>query len=165
MFRAPWLPMVLLGCPLFYPLLPPVEDALHHRPGPAGDAAVLVSQFVGRRAQAAGQLPELVRLGGERVAGGATDQEEMVPGPLAEPVRLGEDGGVAVVEGAGRPERVERFHRARRPDAVLQLQQLGRPLDIAQRPAPELQMELRVLAGRNALPLDARFHPPDLALV
>ena len=44
---------------------------------------------------------------------------------------------------------------------VAELQELHGPLDVGQRPASELQVELRVLARRDPLPLDAGLHPPD----
>ena len=49
--------------------------------------------------------------------------------------------------------------------AVDELEQLHGELDVGERAAPELEVELRVLAGRDALPLDARLHAPDLAHV
>ena len=48
---------------------------------------------------------------------------------------------------------------------MLELEQLHEELDVGQRAAPELQVELRVLAGRDPLALDARLHAPDLTPV
>src|SRR5258708_791793 len=47
--------------------------------------------------------------------------------------------------------------------SVRELFELHRELDVRQRAASELQVELRILAGRNPLALDARLHAPDLA--
>src|SRR5581483_10161886 len=54
-------------------------------------------------------------------------------------------------------------HGAGLAHAVLELEELRRPLDVGQRPAAELEMELRVLARRDALALDARLHATNLA--
>jgi hypothetical protein len=48
---------------------------------------------------------------------------------------------------------------------VAQLQQLRRPLDVRERAASELEVELSVLPSRYPLPLDPGLHAPDLALV
>ena len=47
--------------------------------------------------------------------------------------------------------------------AVHELQQLDGELDVGQRAAAELQVELRVVARADALALDAGLHAPDLA--
>ena len=47
--------------------------------------------------------------------------------------------------------------------AVRELFELHGELDVGQRAAAELEVELRVFAGRDALALDARLHAPDLA--
>ncbi len=49
--------------------------------------------------------------------------------------------------------------------AVHELEQLHGELDVGQRAAPELQVELRIFAGRDALAFDARLHATDLAHV
>ena len=49
--------------------------------------------------------------------------------------------------------------------AVLQLEELHAELDVGQRAAPELEVELRVLARWDALALDARLHAAHLARV
>ena len=49
--------------------------------------------------------------------------------------------------------------------AVDELEELHRELDVGQRPRAQLQVELRVLAGWDALALDPRLHAPDLAHV
>ena len=47
--------------------------------------------------------------------------------------------------------------------AVHELEQLHGELDVRHRAAPQLQVELRVLAGWDALAFDARLHAADLA--
>ncbi len=48
---------------------------------------------------------------------------------------------------------------------VDELEQLHGELDVGERTAPELEMELRILTGRDPLALDARLHATDLAHV
>src|SRR3546814_20811340 len=48
---------------------------------------------------------------------------------------------------------------------VAQLEQLHRPLDVRERAGPELEVDLRVLVGGDALLLDAHLHPADVASV
>ena len=47
--------------------------------------------------------------------------------------------------------------------SVDELEQLHGELDVGERAAAELEVELRILAGWDAFALDARLHPPDLA--
>ena len=49
--------------------------------------------------------------------------------------------------------------------AVHELEELHRELDVGHRAAAELEVELRILARWDALPLDARLHAADLAHV
>ena len=49
--------------------------------------------------------------------------------------------------------------------AVHELEELHGELDVGHRAAPELQVELRILARWDALPFDARLHAADLAHV
>src|SRR5262249_44522110 len=51
----------------------------------------------------------------------------------------------------------------RMPTAVRELFELHRELDVGQRAAPQLQVELRFLARRNALALDPRLHAAHVA--
>ena len=65
-------------------------------------------------------------------------------------------------------ERVERAQRRRLAHlgmraAVRELLELHGELDVGERAAAELEVELRILAGRDALALDARLHAPHLA--
>src|SRR5437660_3696327 len=64
----------------------PVEQALHDAAGTAGDSPVVLPQVAGGRAQAAGEVGELLRLRGQRVAAGALHEEPVVAGPLAEDI-------------------------------------------------------------------------------
>ena len=49
--------------------------------------------------------------------------------------------------------------------AVLELEELHEELDVRQRTSPQLEVELRVFAGRDPLALDASLHSTDLAHV
>ena len=103
----------------------------------------------------------------QRLALGAGDEEPGVAGGRAELERLAQRVAVVRLEEADRDERLERGDRLRGVQrrvlrAVHELQQLHGELDVGQRAATELQVELRVLARRDALLLDAHLHPPDV---
>ena len=68
---------------------------------------------------------------------------------------------VAGVQGAGLGERVHSGEGALGPHAATELQELDGPLDVGKRPRAELQVELRVFAGRDPLALDTCLHEPD----
>ena len=89
---------------------------------------------------------------------------------FAEPVRGFERVGVVRFEEPGRAEARERVDRLRHPEvdvlaAVDELEELHGELDVGQRAPPELEVELRVLARRDALAFDARLHAAHLAHV
>src|SRR5262249_22903832 len=95
-------------------------------------------------------------------------QEQRVARALAEPV-----GGLQRVDVVAREQLVvaqtgERLDGARDPQlrlspAVAELEQLDTELDVGEGPAPELQVELRVLTRRHALTFDAGLHATDVA--
>src|SRR3546814_10545095 len=60
---------------------------------------------------------------------------------------------------------VECAERVGAGEPVAQLEQLHRPLDVRERAGPELEVDLRVLVGGDALLLDAHLHPADVASV
>ena len=79
------------------------------------------------------------------------------PPPAPRPRRTG--------GGRPRPASSQCRHRRRVRHAVSELEQLHRELDVGQRAAAELEVELRVVAGRDPLLLDAHLHAPHLALL
>src|SRR5207253_2559719 len=83
-------------------------------------------------------------------------------GTLAEPVRGAQHLAVGLAQRAVGHQRGQRGHRPGGPHTSLQLQQLRGPLDVGQRASPELEVELRVLAGGDALALDPRLDAADL---
>jgi hypothetical protein len=104
---------------------------------------------------------------GQRVAGPPEDQVPRVAGPLAEPVRLLEHLAVVGVEHAGVDQAMQAFDRRGRADlgrrsAVLELEELHGELHVGERALGQLEVELRILAGRDPLLLDADLHPADL---
>ena len=87
-----------------------------------------------------------------------------VPRPGAETVGVPEGGGVGGLERPGGFEQVQRVTGRARPGAGPQLEQLCGPLHVAERAAAELQVELRIVSGRDPFALDAGLHPAYLPL-
>ena len=48
---------------------------------------------------------------------------------------------------------------------MLELEELGRELDVGERPSAQLEVELRIVPGRQPLAFDAGLHAPHLAHV
>ena len=116
------------------------------------------------------ELAGLGAVGRQRVARRPGEEVAGVPRPLAEPVRLAQRVRVLIGDEARAAQPLERVDRRRRADlgvrrAVLELEQLHGELDVRERAAAQLEVELGVLARRDALPLDARLHAPHLAHV
>ena len=100
---------------------------------------------------------------GQGLARPAARQVDAVAGPLAEAIRLGQRRVIRVLEDPTISQPVKRSDGRCLPHAVLQLQELRGELDVGQRAPPELEVELRIVARRDALALDARLDAPDLA--
>ena len=71
--------------------------------------------------------------------------------------RPARSGPSAMTPAASRASRAAMVPSARMP--WLELEQLHGPLDVGERAPPELEVELRVLAGGDPLALDAGLHP------
>src|SRR5215207_6814198 len=144
-----------------------VEEALDDPTGAAGDPAVVVPEAGRGGDERAGEAGEVVgpRREGVDGAGRRAHDEPAVAGGAAERVRLPQDVGVLDVDGAGPLQGVEGGGGAgaRRPGP--ELEQLRRPLHVGQRTGTELEVELAVLARRDALALDPGLEPADLPLV
>jgi len=93
-----------------------------------------------------------------------THEVPAVPRPRAKTVRVSQSIRVGGVERTGALEEVQRVSGPSRPGAGPQLQELRCPLHIGERPTAELQVELRILARRDPLAFDPRFHSPYLPL-
>src|SRR5437763_11873672 len=96
----------------------PVEQALDDAAGSAGDSPVVLPQVAGGRAEAAGQVGELLRLRGQRVAAGALHEEPVVAGPLAEDIARSQGGGGGRREHPRRLQLCQGRHCARRPEVA-----------------------------------------------
>jgi len=70
----------------------------------------------------------------------------------------------SAVSSAPEPSRGPTRLGSQSPGAGPQLQELRCPLHIGERPTAELQVELRILARRDPLAFDPRFHSPYLPL-
>ena len=103
----------------------------------------------------------------QRVRRGTRQQIAIVACPFAKYVRLAEPCRIVARHGVDRDELFEGAEGRRRPNrslvcAVRELFELHREFDVGERASAELEMELWILAGRDALALDARLHPADL---
>src|SRR4051794_39602292 len=74
-------------------LRPTVEQPLDDGACPAGDPPVVVSQLGAGGVERTGQLGQVIGMARQRVARRALDEEPPIAGALAEPVRLGKNGG------------------------------------------------------------------------
>src|SRR5439155_3272294 len=100
--------------------------------------------------------------------GGRGEQIPIVAGALAQYEGLAQWIRVVITHRADRDKSVERAQRRRLAHLAVraaerELLELHGELDVGQRATPELEMELRVFARRNALALDARLHAPHVA--
>jgi hypothetical protein len=163
------------------PAVPPAHPAGHpagcrrtpaRRPSArAGWCAVLVEELpgvdVGAGAAGPGDAGQLQPGPGQLVAGPAADEEDGVAGAAGQLPRLAQRVGRRRLEQPARGQLRERPDRRGHPQrgvlaGVLQLQQLGGPLDVGQPAAAQLGVRGRVRAPRQPLPLDSGLDPADL---
>ena len=109
-----------------------------------------------------GQPRERLGLRRERIGGPAVDQVPAVADAFTEPIRLHQHVGVIGREDPAGRKRIEGGDGAGCPHPVLQLEHLRGELDVRERTAAQLEVELRVLTGRDPLAFDARLHPTNL---
>ena len=166
-------PLVVVAVPASRTLdLAAVEDALDDLAGASRDAPVLLAQRLLRPVHVARACAPASRTRRRRSAARpprypSTDSDSSVPArkartprravPRRRPARR---RSRRAVRAAPRVAGVRTRSLCR---AVRELLELHGELDVGERAAAELEVELRVLAGRDALALDARLHPADLA--